>query len=341
MDKNLNKRPFLQGKLCFLILAAVLIIIPFFVRTFIQAVFILIVFYAFCATAWNFICGYSGEMSLGHAVYLGIGGYVSTILLEQYNVTPWLGMLLGALIATALGVIIGLPTFRLSGPYFTLSSIAICQLIGTFVKNTEHLGTIRLAGGSGFSLTARGGDIAMYEFASKNGYYYLILGMLAIAIFLTWVMSRSKLGYYLVAIRSDSDAAQSLGINLTWPRIAAMAISCFMMALGGTFYAQYFRYIGPDTVFHENMSTQVALIALVGGQGTVLGPLLGSVIVTPISQFLAAQFSGKVSGLNLLMYGIALMLVVFFMPKGVCEYIVRGVNRFEAWLFSGMKSKKK
>lgn len=341
MDNTLTKKPFLQGKFFLSLLILVFLLVPIFTRTFIQSIFILVVFYGFCAVAWNFICGYSGEMSLGHAVYLGIGGYCSTILLEQFHVSPWLGMLLGGVFAMIIGVIIGLPTFRLSGPYFALSSIAVCQLIGTFVRNTEAIGSIRLKGGSGFSLTASatGSNPAMFEFSSKLSYYYIALALLALGILLTYVMSRSKLGYYLVAIRSDEDAAKSLGINITWPRMAAMAISCFMMAIAGTFYAQYFRYIGPDTVFTNDYSIQIALIALVGGQGTVLGPLLGAIVVVPISEFLAAQFSGQVAGLNLFIYGVALMLVVFFMPRGICEYVTRWINKLEAKMFGGKKLK--
>lgn len=338
--RKINDKPFLQGKICLLLLVLALILVPIASRTFVQTIFVLVIMYAYLGTSWNIICGFSGLLSLGHAVYFGIGAYVSTILLEQFGVSPWLGMFAGAALATVIGMLIGLPTFRLTGPYFNLASIAFCQLVGTFVKNTEMLGNIRLAGGSGFSLTSHGANFKLFEFVGKLPYYYIILAMLVIVVIISFVISRNKLGYYLVAIRSDQDAARSLGINLTKPRITAMAISCFLMALGGTFYAQYFRYIGPDTVFVHDMSVQIALIALVGGSGTVLGPTLGAIIVIPISEMLAAQFSGKVAGLNLLMYGVALMLVVYFMPHGVCEFVVRWVNKFEAWLFGLFRGKK-
>ena len=151
-------------------------------------------------------------------------------------------------------------------------------------------------------------------------------------------MSRSRLGYYLVAIRSDDDAARSLGINVTKNKLIAMAISCGMMAMAGTFYAQYFRYIGPSTVFGHDMSVKVALIALIGGQGTVLGPVIGAIILVPLGEVLSAQFAGSLAGLDLFIYGVIMMFVVFFMPHGVCEHVVKGCQKVEEMLFGSRKS---
>lgn len=337
---RLNKKPALQGKIFLLILALALVIVPIFCRTFIQTVFILVAMYAYFAACWNIICGFSGNLSLGHGMYVGIGAYVTAMLYQQFGISPWISMFIGGALAAVLGMVVGLPTFKLSGPYFTLSSIALMQMLGVFVRNTEKLGIFELKGGSGISLTYTNKGAAMFEFTGKLPFYFIILAMLAIVLLITYLISRNKLGYYLVAIRSDQDAARSLGINLTKPRLIAMAISCFLMGIGGAFYVMYFRYIGPDTVFMDDMSTQIALIALVGGSGTVLGPLLGGVVVIPISELLAAQFSGKIAGLNLLMYGIALMLVVFFMPKGINEPILNFFDRLEGKLFFGAKSKK-
>lgn len=180
----------------------------------------------------------------------------------------------------------------------------------------------------------------MYEFRSKLGYYYVAFILLAIGVFVTWKMSRSKLGYYLVAIRSDDDAARSLGINVTKYKLIAMGISCFMISLAGTFYAQYFRYIGPDRIFGYDLAVQIALIALIGGQGTVMGPVIGAVVLVPLSEYLSATFAGTMSGLNLFLYGVIMMLVVYFMPHGLCEYIVKAAQWIEEKLF-GAHGKKK
>ena len=326
-----------KGKFFVLILGLVLAIVPAFCGTYVQTIFILICFYAFAAVAWNFLCGYVGTLSLGHSLYMGLGGYVSTILLEVKGVSPWVGMFAGACIAMLIGVIVGYPTFRLKGPYFTLSSIALVELISTFVMNSENLGPIPLKGSSGWSLTNTGGNPLMYEFSTKLGYYYVILALLAAGVLITYKMSNSKLGYYLVAIRSDDDAAKSLGISVTKYKLIAMIISSFMIALAGTFYAQYFRYIGPDRIFSYGLSIQIALIALIGGQGTVMGPVIGSIVLVPLSEILSARFAGKLSGLNLFLYGVIMMLVIFFMPHGLCEHVVKLAQRVEEKLFGSKK----
>ncbi|MGI6181066.1 MAG: branched-chain amino acid ABC transporter permease [Agathobaculum sp.] len=337
---NYKGNSIFKGKFFVLLAALAFIILPLCVGTYWQSILVLICFYGFCAVAWNLICGYAGTMSLGHSVYMGIGGYASTILLETKGVSPWIGMIIGALIAMIIGVIISYPTFRLKGPYFTLASIAITELVGTFVMNSEYLGPIPLKGGSGWSLTWTGGGAGMYEFDGKLGYYYIALIMLVIGVAITWKMSRSKLGYYLVAIRSDDDAAKSLGINITKYKLIAMAISCFMIALAGTFYAEYFRYIGPDRIFSYDLAVQIALIALIGGQGTVMGPVIGSIVLVPLSEMLSARFASTMSGLNLFLYGVIMMLVVYFMPHGLCEHVVHVLQKVEEKIF-GSRGKKK
>ncbi len=322
-----------KGKFFVLLAAIFFAIAPLMTGTYMQSILILMCFYAFAASAWNLICGYAGTMSLGHSVYMGIGGYISTILLETKGVSPWLGMIIGAAVAMIIGVLVSYPTFRLKGPYFTLASIAICEIFGTFVTNTENLGPIPLKGGSGWSLTQTGYQISKFEFASKLGYYYVAFILMIIGVLVTWKMSRSKLGYYLVAIRSDDDAARSLGINITKYKLIAMGISCFMIAIAGTFYAQYFRYIGPDRIFSYDLSVQVALIALIGGQGTVMGPIIGAIVLVPLSEYLSATFAGTMSGLNLFLYGVIMMFVVYFMPHGLCEYVVKLAQWVEEKIF--------
>ncbi|MCD8084273.1 MAG: branched-chain amino acid ABC transporter permease [Clostridiales bacterium] len=326
-----------KGNFFLIVLGLIFIIVPIFLRTYYKSVFILICLYALTGVAWNFICGYVGTISLGHCLYMGIGAYTSTILLEMLGVSPWIGMFVGAVLATVFGVLINWVTFRLKGPYFTLASIALCELIRTFVTNTDTIGPIRLKGGSGWSLTQTGYQAGLFEFSSKLSYYYIIFIMLLLALLATYKMSKSRLGYYLVAIRSDDDAARSLGVNITRCKLIAMGISCFMISLAGTFYAQYFRYIGPDTVFSHDLAVKIALIALIGGQGTVMGPVVGAIILVPLSELLSARFASSMAGLDLFIYGIVMMLVVFFMPHGIDEHIVRLAQKVEERLFSSGK----
>ena len=215
------------------------------------------------------------------------------------------------------------------------------ELLGTFISNTESLGPVPIKGGSGWSLSQTGNQAVMFEFSSKLSYFYIAFALMVIGLFVTYRMSESKLGYYLVAIRSDDDAAKSLGINVTKYKLIAMAISCFMISIAGTFYAQYFRYIGPDRIFSYDLSVQVALIALIGGQGTVMGPIIGAIILVPLSEMLSAKFAGQMSGLNLFLYGVVMMLVVYFMPHGFGEHVVSILQKAEEKIFGKIKRKAK
>ena len=322
-----RNRSFLQGPLFVIIGLALTLIVPLLVSRYQQHLFIMIMFFAFAATAWNLICGFIGELSLGHAVYLGVGGYVSTLLLVNAGLSPWIGMFAGAMVATLFGLVIGYPALRLKGPYFTLTTIAFGEILRIWIENNEYLLGLDIKGSMGLVLPQYGYSFAAYEFESKLAYYYIILGFLIIGITTTFLIKRSKLGFYLTAIRSDPDAAESLGIQLSKYKTVAMVISTFMIAFAGTFYAQYFRYVGPTRVFGIDLSIQIALIGLVGGQGTVFGPLFGALLLVPVSEFLAERFGGSIPGLNLFIYGIIMILVVFFMPKGINDYIIKGFNR--------------
>lgn len=321
LEKRKNK--FFQGPLFVLIGLFLALFLPILVTRYQQHLLIMIMLFAYAATCWNMICGFIGELSLGHAVYLGVGGYVSTLLLMYTGLTPWLGMFVGAALATVFGLVIGYPALRLKGPYFTLTTIAFAEILRIWIENNEFLFGLDIKGSMGLVLPQYGYSFAAYEFESKLAYYYIILGFLIIGIILTFFIKRNKLGFYLTAIKSDPDAAESLGIQLSKYKTIAMVISTFMIAFAGTFYAQYFRYVGPTRVFGIDLSIQIALIGLIGGQGTVFGPFFGALLLVPVSEFLAERFGGSIPGLNLFIYGIIMILVVFFMPKGINDYIIR------------------
>lgn len=314
---------FFQNQLFLIIGAALAVFLPIFLTRYTQHLFIMIMFFAFTAVAWNIVCGFIGQLSLGHAVFLGVGGYVSTLLLVNLGLSPWVGMFAGALLAAVFGLIVGYPCFRLKGPYFTLTTIAFGEILRIFVENNEKVFGIDIKGAMGLVLPQYGNSFNAYEFDSKLIYYYIILGLTAIGILITFLIKRSKIGFYLTAIKSDPDAAESLGIPLARYKMYAMLISSFMIAFAGTFYAQYFRYIGPTRIFGGDISVQIALIGLVGGQGTVFGPLFGAVLLVPISEFLAERFGGSLPGLHLFIYGVIMILVVFYMPKGIHDYVMK------------------
>ncbi len=328
-----QRKNFLDRRLFGILGIIVAVLVPSMMGSYQQHIFIMVAFYAFVASSWNLVCGFVGTLSLGHSVYAGIGGYVSTILLMETGLSPWIGMFVGAAITCIIGILVGFPCFRLKGPYFALTSIAFSELVRIWVENNETFLGIEIKGSMGLVLPQSGYSFLAFDFANKLTFYYIILTFLAIVVLVTWIMSRNKLGFYLVAIRSDADAAESLGINLTRYRVIAMAISCFLMGFAGTFYAQYFRYLGPTRIFGHDLSVQIALLALIGGQGTVLGPVFGAILLVPLTEVLSEHFGGTMPGLHLFIYGVVMMLVIRFMPRGIHDYVVKFFNWLNDLIF--------
>jgi len=280
-----------------------------------------VLFSAYLASAWNIVCGYTGQLSLGHAALCGIGGYISTLLFINIGLSPWVGMFLGASCATAAGVFVGYPCFRLRGPYFALTTIAFAEILRIWVDNTEEVLGVELRGAQGIMVPLKGQSPWLFQFTSKVPYYYIIIAMLLVVMAVTFWMERSRMGFYLKAIRADQDAAEALGINSTRYLLTAMALSSFLTALGGSFYAQYFRYINPERNMGLDLSIEVALMGIVGGQGTVLGPVLGAFLLTPAGEISRGFLGGKLMGLHLVIYGLVLVLAVLFLPKGLIQPI--------------------
>ena len=282
---------------------------------------------AYLASAWNIVCGYTGQLSLGHAALCGIGGYVSTLLFINTGLSPWIGMFLGAFGATAVGVFVGYPCFRLRGPYFALTTIAFAEILRIWVENTEEVFGVELRGAQGILVPLKGQSPWLFQFTSKLPYYYIIIVMLLVLMAITLWMERSRMGFYLKAIRADQDAAEALGINATRYLLSAMALSSFLTALGGSFYAQYFRYINPERNMGLDLSIEIALMGIVGGQGTVLGPVLGAFLLTPAGEISRGFLGGKLMGLHLVIYGLVLVLAVLFLPKGLIQVARRFLGR--------------
>jgi len=292
-------------------------------------IFILIFYFAYLASAWSLV-GMAGQLSLGHSAFLGVGAYTSTLLFMDLGVSPWLGMGAGAILAAVVGVLVGWPAFRLRGPYFALTTIAFTEILRIYVENTETgpFG-LPLRAAMGLLIPLRGDAPAVFQFAGKVPYYYIGLVMMCGAVGVSYLISRMRLGYYLAAIRGDRDAAESLGINITRYNLITMAISCFLTALGGTFYAQYFRYVNPTRLLGVDLAIEIALVGLIGGWQTVLGPVIGSVLLSPTSEIIRGQFGGTYAGLHLFLYGLVMMLVILFLPKGLHDPLLALVRRLE------------
>ena len=305
-----------------------LLVLPGFIQDeYYLHVLVGILFFAYMASAWNIVCGYTGQLSLGHSALCGIGGYISTLLFINLGLTPWVGMLIGGACATVVGVLIGYPCFRLRGPYFALTTIAFAEILRIWTENTEEILGIELRGAQGISVPLKGHRPWLFQFGDKVHYYYIIIGMLLLVLAITYWMERSRVGFYLKAIRGDQDAAEALGINSTRHLLTAMALSSFLTALGGSFYAQYFRYINPERNMGLDLPIEFALMGIVGGQGTVLGPVLGAFLLTPAGEISRATLGGKFPGLHLMIYGLVLVVAVLFLPKGLIHPIRQFLGR--------------
>ena len=298
-----------------LIGVALLLAFPFIAtRPFLQRTMILICLWALLGQAWNIIGGYAGQVSLGHAIFFGIGAYTSTVLLIRWDISPWLGMFPGMVLAMAVATIIGYPSFRLAGHYFAIATIAAGEIVAVLARNWKFIG-----GAVGLYLPIiRGESFLNFQFhESKAPYYYIILAMLALVVAVTYAIERSKLGYYFKAIREDLDAARSLGINVTRYKLIAMLISAAFTAMAGTFYAQFVLYISPASVFSLALSIQMCLVAVLGGTGTLVGPLIGALVLIPMAEYTRVFLAGKAGGLHLAVYGLLIVLVAVFQPAGL------------------------
>ncbi len=293
-------------------------------------ILVLLFFYAYLTTSWNIVGGFAGVLPLGHAAFIGIGAYTSTILSLQYGISPWLGMLVGGVLATVAGIIIGLPTLKMRGAYFALATIAFAEGLRVMVENIDYLGPLKLNGPRGLQIPPLQTGLASFMFSTKEPYYYIILIMLIAVTVLTYMLSRSKLGYYLIAGGEEPEAAMALGVNVARARLIAMAVSSFLTALAGTFYAQFSLYIHPKSIISLDMSFEIAFIALIGGRGSIAGPILGALLLRPVGDFCRIYFGDTLPGLHLIIFGLVLILVMLFQPRGIQEPINRAYQRLIA-----------
>jgi branched-chain amino acid transport system permease protein len=287
--------------------------IPLFIESpYALHIFILLFIGVALGESWNVIGGFAGQYSVGHAAWYGIGAYVSFILLGK-GIPPWFGVWAAVAISVIAAVTVGSITFRLRGPYFVLASIAVAEIIRLLALNLKDL-TNGAEGilASDIPPLKLGSLVIIADWNSKTPYYYMALLMALFCIGVNFVVKRSKLGYYLQAIREDQDAAHSLGIPLTLSKNTGLAISAACTALAGSFAAFYVGFIEPQQVFGIDVSIQMVLTAIIGGIGTVSGPVVGGIVLVLISEALRAS----VAQAHLLAYGVLVIVVILLMPDG-------------------------
>ena len=263
------------------------------------------------AEAWNLLGGFAGQISFGHAAFFGIGAYTSTILFLRYGLSVWVGMLLGGLLAALVAWPLGWLTFRLRGPYFSLATLAVGEVTRVVAFNWYQL----TGGGDGLNILANLGGYRTFYWAA------VVLAGATLAAVVAVV--RSRAGAYLRAIRADEDAAEAVGIDATRLKTLALVVSAFFVALAGSFFASYRLYINPELVLHVSVSLQMIFVTVAGGIGTVAGPILGSLVLVPVSEY----FRGLSPVANLLIYGLFIVFVMLFLPGG----LVQLVRRVGAW----------
>jgi branched-chain amino acid transport system permease protein len=269
------------------------------------------------ASAWNLIGGFGGQLSVGHAAFFGIGCYTSTILWLKLGLTPWAGIGVGALLAGLVSLGIGYPCFRLRGPFFALATMAFGEVIRIFAIHFKEVTN----GSIGLTIPFKPG-LRSLLFPGKIYYYYIELVFMIVVILISYRVSRSRFGYSLKGLKEDK-ALEACGIGATRTKAYAMFLSAMLTAIGGTLFAQYVLFIEPDGIFSLDFSIQLILTSIIGGIGTVLGPVVGSFILSPISELLRMWFGGSLQGLHLVIYAGLLIFVAMYMPQGVVTKIRR------------------
>ena len=311
-------------KLAALLAVAVLLALPWVVSSYVITVLIFIFFYAYLGQAWNIVGGYAGQLSAGHAAFVGVGGYAAALLSMHAGLTPWIGMWIGGGLAAALGAFIGYLGFRfgLRGFYFVLLTVAFAEICRVVALNVDAVG-----GALGLYITFTGNP-RQFQFQDNRVYYYVALALMLGATTLVWALGRHRLGAYLTAIRQDEAACEALGVNTFRCKMVAMVLSSFLTGVGGTFYAFYLFSLQPNAVFGIPLSVEIIIRPIVGGAGTVLGPILGSFILSPLAEISRTYFSqGGWNGAHLIVYGLLLIAVVLFLPQGAYPALLRLARR--------------
>jgi branched-chain amino acid transport system permease protein len=297
-----------------IVVLILLILFPLvFQKPFPQHVMILVFMFGMMAVAWNIMGGYAGMFSFGQVAFFGIGAYTSSFLLITYHINPWLGLVVGGLIAALVAAAIGYPCSNLRGHYFAIASIAFGEIVRTHFNNWKLVGA---AEGMTLPMLEESFENFMFH-SSKLPYYYIMLAFLIISLVVCYIVATSKMGYYFRAIKESHDVAKVLGINVVWYRLIAIMISAFLTAMAGTFYAQYVLYLDPESVLILPISIQIVLISMLGGAGSIMGPVIGAAILMPVSEITRVMLGHKGTGIDMIIYGALITLISVYQPKGV------------------------
>jgi len=264
------------------------------------------------ASAWNLIGGYAGQVSVGHAVFFGAGAYAAVGVYVHYGLPPIAGIPLGAVVAVGIAALIGVPTLRLSGHYFSMATIAVAELARVLVTNWEWAGAAQ-----GISGPAVPRTVLDLSFVSAVPYYYLFLAVLAGVLGLTWHIERSRMGFYLRAIKDSERAARSLGVAAGRWKLYAYMLSAGLTSVAGALYAIMFGFVDPESGCGILISVKMLIMAALGGSGLLFGPLVGAMILVPLEEISNSLLGGRGAGLTFVVYGAIIVIIARFLPSGI------------------------
>ena len=320
-----------HGRVLGLLLLFGFVVAPVMADRYLLSVLILVFYFAYLGQAWNLLMGFAGQLSLGHALYLGLGAYTATALWTMFGIGPWLGVFVAIPVATTAGLLIGWLGWRfaIEGVYFALLTIAFAEFTRIGFDNWQ------VTGGAGGLFLPVNGEAAGKWWNLGGGpllYYYLSLMLATAATVLIAALRQSPLGYRWLAVREDPEAAQAVGINIFRARMLAMLISSGMTAVGGVFYGFYYRNLFPSQVFDISRSIELILAPIIGGLGTVFGPIVGAIVLTPLGEALTAlvqRLGVNAPGAKAIFYGLTLMAIISLQPNGVWPWLARrlGLDR--------------
>lgn len=317
-----NKKWFL-GLIACLIVA---ILFPQIVRVrFVWNLLSLIMVWAVVGMGWNVIGGYCGQVSNGHSLFYGIGAYTVAITCQYWKISPWISIWLGAVISMVVAFIFGKPLLRLKGHVFAISTMALAECALNIFVNWKWVG-----GATGVYIYTKGVNEYLYmQFKNPLNYYYVFLIFVVAILVLIKILDKSKFFYYLRTIKGNEMAAESVGIDVAKYKNRAYIMSAAIVSIGGSLYAQFLLYIDPATIMTLNISMMIVLTAVMGGVGTVEGPILGAIVLTTISEY-SRVYLGQYGGLDLILYGVLVILIVLFIPGGILSIFNKWFEKREA-----------
>lgn len=312
------------------VLIAIFLALPLFLDPYLLHILIMTFLFAYLSRSWDLIGGYAGQFFLGPVAMFGIGAYTSTMLAVHLAVPPWIGMLAGGVLGALVGALLCYLSFRfgLKGIYFGLVTLTFPEICRVMVSNLDFFGGV-----NGILIPFKEksplGALLYMQFNGKLPYYYISFLLMLLSLYVMHRVQKSKSGYYYLAIRENEEAAEAVGVDTLRYKLTVTGLGCFFLAVGGTFHAQYLMMVNPDSFFGISFTLEVIIRSIVGGVGTLLGPVIGSFLLTPLSD-ISRGILGGYRGVHLMLFGAIIVAIIIFLPQGVGEWLGRGYRFLES-----------